>query len=111
LIFYWWPDYPDPVSWFYNLFRTEDPPFFNLSYYSNPTVDASIDEASQLSATDRDAAAAMYVDIQEQLLADAPAISLYAQVYQRAMLDAVGDYVDNPSYPGVVFAYDLTPQA
>ena len=36
-IFYWWPDYPDPVSWFYNLFRTEKAPFFNLAYYSNPS--------------------------------------------------------------------------
>jgi peptide/nickel transport system substrate-binding protein len=53
----------------------------------------------------------MYVDVQEQLLADAPAISLYTQVYQRAMLDSIGGFVDNPSYPGVVFAYDLTPLA
>jgi peptide/nickel transport system substrate-binding protein len=45
-IFYWWPDYPDPVSWFYNLFRTEKEPFFNLAYYSNPALDSDIDQAS-----------------------------------------------------------------
>ena len=38
-LFYWWPDYADPSSWFTNLFHTEDPPFFNLSYYSNPQID------------------------------------------------------------------------
>lgn len=109
-IFYWWPDYPDPISWFYNLFRTEKEPFFNLSYYSNPTVDQQMDEASSLAATDRDQAIEVYRQIQVQLLEDAPAIPLYNQVYQRAMLSSVGGYTDNPSYPSVVFAYDLTPQ-
>ena len=110
-IFYWWPDYPDPVSWFYNLFRSEDQPFFNLSYYSNATVDGQIDEASSLAATDRDAAIAMYEEIQRQLLADAPALPLYTQVYQRGMLSSVGGFEDNPAYPNVVFGYELTPQA
>jgi peptide/nickel transport system substrate-binding protein len=109
-VFYWWPDYPDPISWFYNLFRTEEEPFFNLAYYSNPTIDGQMDEASSLSATDRDAAIAMYEQMQVTLLEDAPAIPLYNQVYQRAMLSSVGGYVDNPSYPSVVFVYDLVPQ-
>jgi peptide/nickel transport system substrate-binding protein len=109
LIFYWWPDYPDPVSWFYNLFRTEKEPFFNLAYYSNPQVDQQIDEASVVSATDRDEAAQMYEEMQATLLDDAPAIPLYTQVYQRAMLDSVEGFEDNPAYPSVVFAYELTP--
>ena len=47
-IFYWWPDYADPLSWFFNLFRTEKTPFFNLSYYSNPALDKQIDQAASL---------------------------------------------------------------
>jgi peptide/nickel transport system substrate-binding protein len=110
-IFYWWPDYPDPVSWFYNLFRTEKDPFFNLAYYSNPQLDSQIDEASVVAATDRDQATQMYGNMQQILYDDAPAIPLYTQVYQRAMLAQVDGFVDNPAYPNVVFGYELTPAA
>jgi peptide/nickel transport system substrate-binding protein len=110
-IFYWWPDYPDPVSWFYNLFRTEAKPFFNLSYYSNPALDSEIDQTASLAATDRAAAAQNYHDMQVTLLQDGVAIPVYTQVYQRAMLSSVSGFQDNPAYPSVVFAYDLTPEA
>ena len=36
---YWWPDYADPYSWFINLLYAEKQPYFNLSYYSNPSLD------------------------------------------------------------------------
>ena len=110
-LFYWWPDYADPISWFFNLFRTEQAPFFNLSYYSNPALDAQIDEASAVAATDREAASQMYVRMQETLYEDDPALPLYTQVYQRAMLDSVQGFVDDPAYPNVVFGYELTPAA
>lgn len=109
LVFYWWPDYPDPVSWFFSLFRTEKDPFFNLSYYSNEELDAMIDEASVVAATDRDEATQMYEQMQQIVAEDAPAIPLYTQVYQRAMLDEVQGFEDNPAYPNVVFGYELTP--
>jgi peptide/nickel transport system substrate-binding protein len=111
LVFYWWPDYPDPVSWFFSLFRTEEEPFFNLAYYSNRDLDAMIDEASVVSATDRDEATQMYEQMQQIVVEDAPAIPLYTQTYQRAMLDEVEGFEDNPAYPNVVFAYELTPAA
>ena len=111
LVFYWWPDYPDPVSWFFSLFRTEEEPFFNLAYYSNRDLDSMIDEASVVSATDRDEAAQMYEQMQQIVVEDAPAIPLYTQTYQRAMLDEVEGFEDNPAYPNVVFAYELTPAA
>ena len=31
-LFYWYPDYADPFSWFINLFHSANPPYFNLSY-------------------------------------------------------------------------------
>jgi peptide/nickel transport system substrate-binding protein len=110
LVFYWWPDYPDPVSWFFSLFKTEKEPFFNLAYYSNQRLDGMIDRASSVAATDRDAATRMYQQMQQIVFEDMPAVPLYTQVYQRAMLDEVGGFVDNPAYPNVVFAYELTPQ-
>ena len=111
LVFYWWPDYPDPVSWFYSLFRTEEEPFFNLSYYSNPQLDAAMDEASVVTATDRDEATTMYEQMQADLAQDVPAIPLYTQTYQRTMLAGIEGFTDNPAYPNVVWAYDLTPPA
>jgi peptide/nickel transport system substrate-binding protein len=111
LVFYWWPDYPDPISWFFSLFRTEKEPFFNLAYYSNPQLDRMIDEVGAVSATDRDRAVQMYGEMQEIVFEDMPAVPLYTQVYQRAMLDEVEGFVDNPAYPNVVFGHELTPAA
>ncbi len=108
-LFYWWPDYADPYSWFINLFHTEDPPFFNLSYYSNPELDQQMEEAEQLAASDRERSTEMFGDMQATLFNEVPSVSLYTQTYQRAMLNTFGGYVDNPAYPNVVFVYDLTP--
>ena len=110
LLFYWWPDYADPYSWFINLFHTESKPYFNLTYYSNPQLDKMIDGVESLAATDRPKAIDTYRVMQEQLLQELPAISLYTQVYQKAMLSSVGGFVENPAYPNVVFGYELTPQ-
>jgi peptide/nickel transport system substrate-binding protein len=111
LLFYWWPDYADPYSWFINLFHSEPQPNFNLSYYSNPKLDATMTRAEQNAATNRDLAIQAYRDMQVTLLQDAPALFLYNQNYQYAMLNSVGNFQVNPAYPNVVFAYDLQPLA
>ena len=108
-LFYWWPDYADPYSWFINMFHTEDPPFFNLSYYSNPWMDKTMQEAQVVSASDREAAIGLYGQMQDQVVQDMPSLSVYTQQYQRVMLSSVQGYVDNPAYPNVAFAYELTP--
>jgi peptide/nickel transport system substrate-binding protein len=110
-LFYWWPDYADPYSWFINLYHTEKTPYFNLSYYSNPRIDKMIDKAPSLTATNRAKADALYRQLQKQLLNDAPSVPLYDQAYQRTMLKSVGGFVENPAYPNVVFAYELHPAA
>jgi peptide/nickel transport system substrate-binding protein len=111
LVFYWWPDYADPYSWFINLYHTEKKPYFNLSYYSNPKIDKLIEQAPSLTATNKTKADALYQRLQKLLLADAPSVPLYDQAYQRTMLKSVGGFVENPAYPNVVFAYDLHPAA
>ena len=108
-VMYWWPDYADPYSWFINLFHSEDKPFFNMGYYSNPAMDHQIDTVEAVLATDKARAEQMYVDMQRTLYEDAPAIVLYTANYQRAMSSSIQGYVDNPAYPNVVFAYDLRP--
>jgi peptide/nickel transport system substrate-binding protein len=108
-IMYWWPDYPDPFSWFFSLFRSEEEPTFNLAYYSNPEMDARIDEIQALTATDREAAEQQYVEMQQTLIDDAVVVAPYVQNYQRVLDARVGGYVDDPAYAQVVFVYDLTP--
>ena len=60
-LFIWWPDYADPVSWFTSLLHSEDEIVYNLSYVQDEALDALIDEAVELTVTDRDAAEADYV--------------------------------------------------
>jgi peptide/nickel transport system substrate-binding protein len=110
-LMYWWPDYPDPISWFQSLFHSEAEPNFNLAYYANPEMDAAIDGIQSLTATDRAAADAAYVKMQQQLIDDAVVVAPYVQSYQRVLDSTVGGYVDDPAYAQVVFAYDLTPGA
>lgn len=111
LVFYWWPDYPDPYSWFVNLFKTEEKPFFNLAYYSNPKLDRMIGQAEPLAASNRPRAIRLYEQMQRTLHADAPAIPLYVQRYQRVLLKSVRNFVENPAYPNVTFVYELRPGA
>jgi peptide/nickel transport system substrate-binding protein len=110
-IMYWWPDYPDPYSWFISMFRSEDEPNFNLSYYADADMDAAIDGIQSLTVTDREAAEAQYIEMQQQLIDDAVVVAPYVQNYQRALDASVGGYVDDPAYAQVVFVYDLTPMA
>ena len=41
----WWPTLSSPSDWFYGLYKTEENPLFNLSYYSNSVVDSLLDIA------------------------------------------------------------------
>ncbi len=108
-IYGWYPDYPDPASWFVNLFETQNPPVYNATYYSNQTVDRMIGEAMKLTASDRPKAETQYRDIQVKLLQDVPAVPLVGMVYQRVLPRSVSGFQDDPAYPDVVFVYQLTP--
>ncbi|MBX5476231.1 MAG: ABC transporter substrate-binding protein [Clostridia bacterium] len=106
LMMYWWPDYANPYSFLWNMFHSEDTVNFNLAYYSNPEFDKLIDDANQISATDRAQAEAKYAQAQEILVRDAPAVFIYDQNYVRPVRKSFGGYVDNPAYPNVVFFYN-----
>ena len=110
-VMYWWPDYADPFSWFVNLFKTTNPPFFNMSYIAEPAVDKSIDALPSLTATDRAGAQASYEALQEKLLGQDVAVPLYVVNYERVYQRTFTGYVDNPAYANVAFVYDLTPTA
>jgi peptide/nickel transport system substrate-binding protein len=108
-MFHWYPDYPDATSWFSSMFTTQDPPEYNLSYYSNETIDRLSGELPALIATDQAAAEDAFAEMQDILIEDMPSIPLVNFVYQRLLTKSVEGYVDNPTYANVVFVYDLTP--
>jgi peptide/nickel transport system substrate-binding protein len=106
---YWWPDYADPYSWFINLLASEKTPYFNLSYYSNATLDHQINQVEPLVATDPSGAGQLYRSMQVTVLQQAPIVFLYNANYQYAMLSGISGFQSNPGYPNVVFAYNLKP--
>ena len=106
---YWWPDYPDPYSWFSNLLETESPPYYNLSYYSNKSLDNMINQVEPLIATNKNAAAQLYKNMQVTIFQQAPVVSLYNDNYQYAMLSGISGFRVDPAYPNVVFMHDLKP--
>lgn len=105
----WWPDYADPYSWFTNLLQTQDPPDFNLSYFSDPALDTMISEVEPLVATNPAAASQLYRSMQVLELEQAPLAVVYDTNYQYALASGVSGFQVNPAYPNVVFAYDLRP--
>jgi peptide/nickel transport system substrate-binding protein len=106
---YWWPDYPDPFSWFQGLLETESPPYYNMSYYSNPSLDKQINQIEQLVATNKGAATQTYRNMQVTVLQQAPIVPVYNDNYQYAMLSGISGLTVNPAYPNVVFVHDLKP--
>jgi peptide/nickel transport system substrate-binding protein len=106
---YWWPDYADPYTWFTNLLQTQKQPYFNLSYYSNPTLDAQINRVESVVATSKPAGAQLYRTMQTETLQQAPVTALYNVNYQYAMRTSFTGFHVNPAYANVVFVYNLRP--
>jgi peptide/nickel transport system substrate-binding protein len=106
---YWWPDYADPYSWFINLLYTQKQPYFNLSYYSNRSLDSQINKVESLVATNRTAGDQLYRSMQVTILRQAPIAFLYNANYQYAMASSFSGLQVNQAYPNVVFAYNLKP--
>lgn len=103
---YWWPDIAgDPYSFVYNMFHSEKEPVFAMSYYNNTRFDGLIDEAFTISGVDRARAKQMYVEAEKILVEDAVAVFIYDQQYVRIKRTSLMGYVDNPTYPHVVFFY------
>jgi len=106
-VMYWFPDYPDAFSWFYNLFHSQQEISFNLTYASNPQLDAAIDGLPKLTATAPEEAVAAYAQLQKTIIDDdALAAFPLVQTAQRVLSTRVGNFIDDPAYPGVVHVYD-----
>lgn len=104
---YWWPDYPDPATWFLSLLHTQNPPSFNFSYYSNKALDKEMDEVDRVTATNPAKAQALYRRMEMTVHKDVPLIAMYTVRTQRILPSSIVGFTDNPSYPDVVFVYDV----
>ena len=106
----WWPDALDPVGYFLSQFYSEEKVGFNFGYYSNKEVDKLIDDAIRLSGISIDEAIKKYIEAQNIIMDECPAIMLYCEDYLRPYRNNLKGYKDNPAYTNVVFFYDLSRQ-
>jgi len=107
-VFIWWPDYADPASWFLSLLHSEDQITYNLSYVKDPALDTIIDEAVEMTVTDRDSAEAKYIEAQEIVADQAYLLNIYDQVRTYAISNAIEGVTENPAYPTAVQYYNIT---
>jgi peptide/nickel transport system substrate-binding protein len=108
-LFYWYPDYADPYSWFVNCYTTQNPPVWNFTGYSDPTLDAQISKVEAIVAVNKAEGAQAYELMQKEIYQDDVSVTLLNLNYERLVVGNVKGFVDNPGYPNVVFVYPLTP--
>ena len=107
-LFIWWPDYADPVSWFTSLLHSEDEICYNLSYLHDDALDTLIDEAVELTVTDRAAAEADYIEVQNIVADQAYFLNLYDQVHTYIVSNEVQGVAENPAYSYTIDYYQVT---
>jgi len=104
----WYPDVPSPYTFLYTAYHQCDPISFNFTYYKNDALDALMDEADRISATDRDTAIDMFIEAQQMIYEDAPAIIAYDLKTVECYRSSIEGYESDPCYPYTVFFYDCT---
>lgn len=107
-VFIWWPDYADPVSWFQSLLHSEDTINYNLSYVNDPELDAIIDEAVELTVSDRAAAEQKYIEAQQIIADQAYLLPLYDQVHTFVVNNGIQGVYENPAYSNTIAYYNVT---
>ncbi len=108
LVMNWWPDYASPLSWFQSLIISEDADkiLFNLSYVSDPEMDAKVAEIEQYIAIDREKAHDLIVELQTKIIEDAYFLHIYDDMGSWVTDAHFKGFAPNPAYEGVVFFYD-----
>lgn len=94
----WQADYPDPHNFVYP-FMHSNGTFSAWQGYSNPEVDALIEEGIQ--ETDPQAREDIYYELQELYYDDAPGIMLCQPLGRRYFRDWIDGFYFNPIIPGL----------
>lgn len=107
-VFQWWPDFPSPAAWFDVLVHSEESIAFNLAYVNSPEFDEMCETANDLVVNDREAAEAVYVELQEKLLDECQYIFPYDTMRTYAISPAISGVHENPAYATAVQYYNVT---
>lgn len=104
----WWPAYATPQDWLWAQWRTEEKALFNLSFYANPDFDSALDAAVAAEGVDLKASAAKYIEAQDILMKDTPAIFFADVDRYYAHSDKIKGMEKqfNPAYE-TLFIYEL----
>ena len=106
----YWPTYSDAgADNLWSLFHSSEKPFFNLSYWNDPAYDKLVDDAGALTATQRDAAQAKYVEAMKLLVDQAPGVFFYDTKFVTVVPKRIAGYQYNLNYPFAQFFYPLHP--
>jgi len=104
----WWPTINDAYDTLYSLWHTEEAPFFNFAYYKNSEFDDLIDEA--YATPDTENRKRLYSEAQAIIIEDAPSAYLFDVTLVIPFRSNVFGLEINPSYPRVVFYYNIYKQ-
>ena len=94
----WWPTLASPSDWFFGLYQTEKNPLFNLSYYSNSSVDSILDLAWQNESLHPEVSRGLYKDIQDSLIKDCVVIPVVDINVQSVHQSNITGLKKNPAY-------------
>ncbi|HZG16278.1 MAG TPA: ABC transporter substrate-binding protein [Candidatus Bathyarchaeia archaeon] len=106
-ILQFWPSYADGYDNLKTMFSTEERPHLNLAYYSNPDFDKMIRQAYALSGTKKEEAKELYLQAQNLLIDEAPAMFFYDRKEVVSMRNTITGDAANPNYPYVTFFHKL----
>lgn len=103
----WWPSLNTPFDYMFTLFATaaQGTGGYNWGYYSNPELDALLDQA--VADPDEASRLALYAQAQDLLVEDAPALFVYEKAYRLPMRDTVEGFVFNGMYIETVNWYGM----
>lgn len=99
-------DLISPVAWYMPAVHTEEEPVFNLAYYSNPEIDAMIEEAHTITSTDRERATELFLKAGQMLREDCPILYMGDEKLIAVLSKGFRGFVSNPAYTNIVFFYD-----
>jgi len=106
-VMYWWPTWITPYDFLFNMFHCEETILFNDGYYCNPEFDKLIDQANELTGSDRKEAERLFFEAQKILIEDAASMFFYDRPNNHELRSDIKGYVDNPAYPHIIFVYKL----
>lgn len=106
LVMNWWPDYASPLSWVQSLVRSEESILFNLSYIKDDNLDKMVADVERYTATDRDKAQELIIDIQREVIDKAYFLHIYDDMTSWVIDKNFKGFEPNPAYEYVVFFYD-----